>query len=94
VLKSAITLIVIPAKATHLSDPPEPTPRAAPPVAALENNLIALGFDEHSNSITTEIPRAHAAPLSSKRCASVFETASKAHHRCCPVAWRCIKEPD
>jgi hypothetical protein len=30
-------------------------------VAALESNLIALGFDEHSNSITTEHPQAHAA---------------------------------
>jgi hypothetical protein len=30
-------------------------------VAALETNLIALGFDEHSNSITTEHPEAHAA---------------------------------
>jgi len=29
--------------------------------AALENNLIALGFDEHSDSITTEHPEAHAA---------------------------------
>src|SRR5712664_3820198 len=30
-------------------------------VAALENNLIGLGFDEHSDSITTEHPEAHAA---------------------------------
>ena len=30
-------------------------------VAALESNLIALGFDEHSNSISTEHPEAHAA---------------------------------
>ncbi len=30
-------------------------------VAALEHNLIALGFDEHSDSITTEHPEAHAA---------------------------------
>src|SRR5882762_9397063 len=30
-------------------------------VAALEHNLIGLGFDEHSNSITTEHPEAHAA---------------------------------
>jgi len=30
-------------------------------VAALENNLIGLGFDEHSNSISTEHPEAHAA---------------------------------
>src|SRR6267378_4491212 len=30
-------------------------------VAALEHNLIALGFDEHSNSISTEHPEAHAA---------------------------------
>src|SRR6266404_3432374 len=30
-------------------------------VAALESNLLALGFDEHSNSITTEHPEAHAA---------------------------------
>src|SRR6266849_6570093 len=29
-------------------------------VLALENNLIALGFDEHSNSISTEHPEAHA----------------------------------
>src|SRR5258708_21591316 len=29
-------------------------------VAALESNLIALGFDEHSNSISTEHPEAHA----------------------------------
>jgi hypothetical protein len=29
--------------------------------AALENNLIGLGFDEHSNSISTEHPEAHAA---------------------------------
>jgi hypothetical protein len=29
-------------------------------VAALENNLIGLGFDEHSNSITTEHPEIHA----------------------------------
>src|SRR6267143_2438047 len=30
-------------------------------VAALEHNLIALGFDEHSDSIPTEHPEAHAA---------------------------------
>src|SRR6267143_5636910 len=30
-------------------------------VAALEHNLIGLGFDEHSDSITTEHPEAHAA---------------------------------
>ena len=30
-------------------------------VAALEHNLIGLAFDEHSNSITTEHPEAHAA---------------------------------
>src|SRR6266852_3490181 len=30
-------------------------------VAALESNLIGLGFDEHSNSISTEHPEAHAA---------------------------------
>ena len=30
-------------------------------VAALENNLMGLGFAEHSNSITTEHPEAHAA---------------------------------
>jgi len=30
-------------------------------IPALENNLIALGFDEHSNSISTEHPEAHAA---------------------------------
>src|SRR6266849_6001973 len=30
-------------------------------VLALENNLIALGFDGHSNSISTEHPEAHAA---------------------------------
>ena len=30
-------------------------------VAALENNLMGLGFDEHSNSISTEHPEAHAA---------------------------------
>ena len=30
-------------------------------VLALENNLIALGFDEHQNSISTEHPEAHAA---------------------------------
>jgi hypothetical protein len=30
-------------------------------VAALESNLIALGFDEHQNSISTEHPEAHAA---------------------------------
>ena len=30
-------------------------------VAALEHNLIALGFDEHQNSISTEHPEAHAA---------------------------------
>jgi len=30
-------------------------------VAALENNLMGLGFDEHSNSIKTEHPEAHAA---------------------------------
>jgi hypothetical protein len=30
-------------------------------VAALEHNLIGLGFDEHSNSISTEHPEAHAA---------------------------------
>ena len=30
-------------------------------VAALEHNLIGLGFDEHSNSIKTEHPEAHAA---------------------------------
>src|SRR6266404_8859802 len=30
-------------------------------VAALEHNLIGLGFDEHSNSMTTEHPEAHAA---------------------------------
>jgi hypothetical protein len=29
--------------------------------AALENNLIGLGFDEHQNSIKTEHPEAHAA---------------------------------
>ena len=29
--------------------------------AALENNLIGLGFDEQSNSISTEHPEAHAA---------------------------------
>ncbi len=29
-------------------------------VAALENNLIGLGFDEHSNSIATEHPEIHA----------------------------------
>jgi hypothetical protein len=29
--------------------------------AALEHNLIGLGFDEHSNSIKTEHPEAHAA---------------------------------
>src|SRR5260370_26945489 len=29
-------------------------------VLAFENNLIALGFDEHSNSISTEHPEAHA----------------------------------
>src|SRR5260370_1103381 len=28
---------------------------------ALESNMIALGFDEHSDSITTEHPEAHAA---------------------------------
>src|SRR6266481_310821 len=28
-------------------------------VAALEHNLIGLGFDEHSDSITTEHPEAH-----------------------------------
>ena len=30
-------------------------------VAALESNLMGLGFDEHSNSISTEHPEAHAA---------------------------------
>src|ERR1700704_3588442 len=30
-------------------------------VAALEHNLIGLGFDEHSDSIATEHPEAHAA---------------------------------
>jgi hypothetical protein len=30
-------------------------------VAALEHNLMGLGFDEHSDSITTEHPEAHAA---------------------------------
>ena len=30
-------------------------------IPALESNLIALGFDEHSNSISTEHPEAHAA---------------------------------
>src|SRR5467141_1190980 len=30
-------------------------------VAALEHNLIGLGFDEHSDSITTQHPEAHAA---------------------------------
>src|SRR6266446_8959310 len=30
-------------------------------VAALEHNLIGLGFDEHSDSISTEHPEAHAA---------------------------------
>ena len=30
-------------------------------VAALENNLMGLGFEEHSNSIATEHPEAHAA---------------------------------
>src|SRR5712664_2764194 len=30
-------------------------------VAALEHNLIGLAFDEHSNSISTEHPEAHAA---------------------------------
>src|ERR1700682_2571798 len=30
-------------------------------VAALENNLLGLGFDEHQNSISTEHPEAHAA---------------------------------
>ena len=30
-------------------------------VAALEHNLIGLGFDEHSDSITMEHPEAHAA---------------------------------
>ena len=30
-------------------------------VATLEHNLIGLGFDEHSNSISTEHPEAHAA---------------------------------
>ena len=30
-------------------------------IAGLESNLIALGFDEHSNSISTEHPEAHAA---------------------------------
>src|SRR5713226_1191407 len=30
-------------------------------VAALEHNLMGLGFDEHSNSISTEHPEAHAA---------------------------------
>jgi hypothetical protein len=30
-------------------------------VAALEHNLIGLGFDEHQNSISTEHPEAHAA---------------------------------
>ena len=30
-------------------------------IPALESNLLALGFDEHSNSITTEHPEAHAA---------------------------------
>jgi hypothetical protein len=30
-------------------------------IPAPENNPIALGFDEHSNSITTEHPEAHAA---------------------------------
>jgi hypothetical protein len=30
-------------------------------IARLESNLIALGFDEHSNSISTEHPEAHAA---------------------------------
>jgi len=30
-------------------------------IPALESNLMALGFDEHSNSISTEHPEAHAA---------------------------------
>jgi len=30
-------------------------------IDALESNLIGLGFDEHSNSISTEHPEAHAA---------------------------------
>jgi hypothetical protein len=30
-------------------------------IPALESNLLALGFDEHSNSISTEHPEAHAA---------------------------------
>src|SRR5713226_2754721 len=30
-------------------------------LAGLESNLLALGFDEHSDSITTEHPEAHAA---------------------------------
>jgi hypothetical protein len=29
--------------------------------AALENNLVGLGFDEHQNSISTDHPEAHAA---------------------------------
>src|SRR5258708_33046789 len=35
-------------------------------VAALESNLLALGFDEHSDSITIEHPEAHAAIVTIK----------------------------
>ena len=35
-------------------------------VAALEHNLMGLGFDEHSDSITTEHPEAHAALVTTK----------------------------
>src|SRR6267143_1604678 len=56
-------------------------------VAALEHNLIALGFDEHQNSISTEHPEATPRSSSSKRCASraAHWPSSASTPRACPA---------